>query len=67
MTRSGIEMIEDMAEQIALLNRRSQIMEQNIKELLNRSNGVVTHKTPAQVSNLAPTTLVPARRRLRGG
>jgi hypothetical protein len=60
MIKSGIEMIEDIVEQVALLNRRSKIIEQNIKELLNRANGITaTHRAPVNITDLKPTTATP--------
>jgi len=37
--RSGIEMIEELLEKVELLDRRYVIIEQMMKELLNRANG----------------------------
>lgn len=39
MVRSGIEMIEELLEKVELLDRRYVIIEQMMKELLNRANG----------------------------
>jgi hypothetical protein len=37
--KSGIQILENLCEQISLLNKRFEIIEQNTKELLQRSNG----------------------------
>jgi len=57
MTKSGIEMIENLVEQMALLNKRFEIVEQNTKEILNRANGF-QNKTQIdpQAIALKPTT-----------
>lgn len=36
--KSGLEMIEELLEKVSLLDRRFSVVEQNVKELLNREN-----------------------------
>jgi hypothetical protein len=39
--KSGINMIEELLDKISLLDKRFEIIEQNTKELLNRSNMII--------------------------
>ena len=41
MKKSGLEMIEELLEKVNLLDRRFSVVEQNVKELLNRANTTI--------------------------
>lgn len=59
--KSGLELIEELAEKVSLLNKRLEIIEQNTKEILNRANGFQSRAVatqPQQAVGLKPATNV---------
>jgi len=56
MVKSGIKMIEELADAVALLGKRFEVIEQNTKILLKRANGSQIKAQGAALTGLKPTT-----------
>lgn len=62
MAKSGIEILENLEEAVALLSKRFEVMEQNTKEILNRLNMNQNKPTMKETVQERPTitSTVPA-------
>lgn len=54
--KSGIDLLNELIDQVKLLNKRYEVIEQNVKMLLARSNGQAPQ---AVLANHAPATIKP--------
>lgn len=54
MVRSGLDVLQELLEQVIILNKRFEVTEQNVKELLNRFNTKEQDKPKILANNIPP-------------
>jgi hypothetical protein len=66
MSKSGIEMLEEILEKVNLLSKRLEITEQNMKEILNRlnQNKSIVKETTQEKPTITSTVPVPTEAQL---
>jgi len=57
--KSGMQMLEELCEQVMLLSKRLTVVEQNTRELLSRANGMPAISKPATSGPTITSTMVP--------
>jgi hypothetical protein len=67
--KSGLELLEELIEQVKLLNTRFEVTEQNIKILLNKSNELAKPQIQAnnQLATVKPVEVKPPEPIPKGG
>lgn len=59
--KSGMQMLEELCEQVMLLSKRLAVIEQNTKELLGRANGMPDIPKPAAGPSISALELLPEK------